>query len=191
MTPYFAAPTGDESLTEDDAAKVLEEILEAQNQSRFLGLKLKVPDYIITGIYTQYTDPKDRLYHVLVEFLKQVDPRPTWRAIVDALRNPMVNLPQLAMRVEAAHCPDPTASREVPLSEDSTANGMYGYNYCLRFKIDSVSIPILIDMRSEAISHATNSDTSSTLTSGEMDDQLLRIVYFHLFTVPLSVDLIQ
>ena len=111
---YTAAPTVDESLTPDDAVNVLEEILEAMNQSQFLGLKLNIPDHIVTGIHTQYSDPKKHLYYVLVEFLKQVDPRPTWRAIVDALRSPVVNLPQLAMRVEAAHFPDPTATHATP-----------------------------------------------------------------------------
>ena len=98
----------------DDAINVLEEILEAQNQSQYLGLKLNIPEYIVTGIHTQYTNPKDCLYYVLVEFLKQVDPRPTWRTIVAALRSPTVNLPQLAVSVEAAHFPDPTATRATP-----------------------------------------------------------------------------
>ena len=105
--PYTTAPiaTGDESLTPDDAVDVLEEILEAQNQSRFLGLKLKVPEYIVTSIHTRNMDPKDCLYYILVEFLKQVEPKPTWRIIVAALRSPIVNLPQLAMKVEVAHFP--------------------------------------------------------------------------------------
>ena len=128
--PCSTAPTGDEPLTSDDAINVLEEILEAQNQSRFLGRKLNVPDYIVTGIHAQYTNPKDRLYYVLVEFLK-ADPRPTWRAIVDALRSPSVNLPQLAMRVETAHFSDPTTSREAPPPEDTTAAGIYRYNLCV------------------------------------------------------------
>ena len=123
-TPYTAAPTGDDPLTPDDAINVLEEVLEAQDHSRFLGLKLNVPDYIVTGIHTHYTDPKDRLYYVLVEFLQRGDPRPTWSAIVAALRSPAVNLPQLAMRVEAAHFPDHTASRDPP-PEATTSTGKY------------------------------------------------------------------
>ena len=121
---YTAAPAGDDPLTPDDAVHVLEELLEAQNQSRYLGLKLNVPDYIVTGIHTQYTDPKDHLYYVLVEFTKQVDPRPTWRAIVAALRSPAVNLPQLALRVEAAHFPDPTVTRDAS-TETTTLTGIY------------------------------------------------------------------
>ena len=118
------APTGDDPLTPDDAVNVLEEILEAQNQSRFLGLKLNVPDYIVTGIHTQYSDPKERLYYVMVEFLKQVNPRPTWRTIVAALRSSAVNLPQLAIRVEAAHFPDPTSTRGI-LFETTTPAGIH------------------------------------------------------------------
>ena len=127
--PYSAAPTGDKSLTPDDAVNVLEEILEVQNQSFVLGLKLKLPLHDVDAIHSTNLLPRDCLLQVLIEFTKQVDPRPTWRAIVDALRSPAVNLPQLAMRVEAAHFPNPTAFREAPPPDDTTANGMYGYNY--------------------------------------------------------------
>ena len=113
----------DVTLGTSDAVNVLEELLQAQNKSRFLGLKLNVPDHVITGIHSQYTDPTDRLYYVLVEFLKQDTLRPTWRAIVDALRSPAVDLPQLAKTVEAAHCPDPTSSRDV-LPDTTTPTGI-------------------------------------------------------------------
>ena len=124
-TPYSTAPTGDDPLTPDDAVNLLEEILEAKIHSQIFGLKLNVPDYIVTGIHTHYTDPKERLYYVLVESLK-ADPRPTWRAIVATLRSPEGNLLQLAMRVEAAHFPDPTASREAPPPE---ATGKINHHY--------------------------------------------------------------
>ena len=117
-----AAPTGDESLTPDDAVNVLEEILEAQNQSYVLGLKLKLPLHDVDAIHSTNLQPRDRLLQVLIEFTKQVDPRPTWRAIVAALRSPAVNLPQLAMKVEAAHFPDPTATRNTP---PTTFTGIY------------------------------------------------------------------
>ena len=99
-------PVGDEPLTPDDAVNVLEEILGAQNQSYELGLKLKLPLHIVEGIHSTYSHPRDRLLQVIIEFTKQVDPRPTWRAIVSALRSHAVNLPQLANIVEAAHLPD-------------------------------------------------------------------------------------
>ena len=43
-----------------------------------------------------------------------MEPPPTWRAIVNALRSPIVNLTALAKRVEGADFPDPTASRDPP-----------------------------------------------------------------------------
>ena len=60
-----------------------------------------------------YTNPRDHLLHILIAFFKGVKPRPTWRVIVDALRSPAVDLPALAKRVEAAHFPDPTSTRDV------------------------------------------------------------------------------
>ena len=121
---YTTAPTGDEPLTPDDAVSVLEEILEAQNQSYVLGLKLKLPLHVVDGICESHSKPRDRLLQVLIEFTKQVEPKPTWSAIVAALRSPAVNLPQLAMRVEAEHFPDPTAARDAP---PTSPTGMYRY----------------------------------------------------------------
>ena len=123
MIFLYAAPTGDEPLTPDDAVNVLEEILEAENKSFVLGLKLKLPLPDVDAIHSTNLQPRDHLLQVLIEFTKQVDPRPTWRAILSALRSPAVNLPQLAMRVEAAHFPGPTTSREAPPPEATTSTG--------------------------------------------------------------------
>ena len=162
---YTAAPTGNEPLTPDDAVNVLEEILEAQNQSYVLGLKLKLPLYIVDSIYEKHSEPRHRLLQVLIEFMKQVNPIPTWRAIVDALRNPVVNLPQLAMRVEAAHFPDPTATDDAP-PKTTTSTGIY----CLRLttvfyscRSFNSSVP-----RSEATSNISSVASPSTKTSGEI-----------------------
>ena len=78
--------------------------MEAQNQSHFLGLKLKLPNHVVEGIQSQFPAPKDRLYHVVEEFLKQLEPEPTWRAIVEALRSPTIGLPRLAKELEQKHC---------------------------------------------------------------------------------------
>ena len=105
-----ASPSGDDTLTPEDAVSVLEEIVEAENRSYRLGLKLKLPSHVVDSIKTQYSDPRDMLLQVLLEFMRQTEPRPTWRVIVDALRSPAVNLPHLAERVEAAHFPNPSAT---------------------------------------------------------------------------------
>ena len=109
-----AAPAGDDTLTPDDAVIVLEELLPAETQSYILGLKLKLPLHIVESICATHSRPRDRLLQVLIAFTQQVEPRPTWRVIVDALRSPTVNLTQLAMKVEAAHFPNPTSTRDIP-----------------------------------------------------------------------------
>ena len=96
-----SAPTGDETLTPNDAVKVLEELLDAQNQSYTLGLKLGLPLADVEAIHVAHTNSRDRLLRVIITFLKQEQTGPTWRVIVDALRNPVVNLSALAKRVEA------------------------------------------------------------------------------------------
>ena len=94
-----------QSLSTDDVTEVLEEIREVQNKSRYIGLKLKLAHYIVEGIHQTYQQPIDRLYYVLLEFLKQVDPKPTWTAIVKALESPLVNSLSLARKIEKNyHC---------------------------------------------------------------------------------------
>lgn len=132
-------------LKPNDAADVLEQVLEAQNQSVFFGLKLNIPLHIVEAIQSTHHQPKDRLLHVIIEFLKQVSPRPTWRVIINALRSPAVNLPQLANTVETAHFPDTTAIREVVPITPSTPTGtllhlLILYNYNIHFTV-TVSLP--------------------------------------------------
>ena len=106
-TLLIPATAADEVLTPDDATKIVEELLPAQNKSHLLGLKLNLPRYEVAATHSRYSDPVDRLLHVITEFLRRtVTPKPTWRVIVEALRSPLVNLPDLARRVEADHFPD-------------------------------------------------------------------------------------
>ena len=108
LSRHTAPTTGGEVLTPNDAVKVLEELLPAQNKSFQLGLKLNLEPHQVEGIHSTYSEPENRLLRVVMLFLNQVEPRPTWRVIVDALKSPVVNLPQLAVAVEAAHFPDTT-----------------------------------------------------------------------------------
>lgn len=82
---------------------MLEEIQEAQDRSYVLGLKLQLPQHVLDGIYEKHSEPRDRLLHILIEFTKHVEVKPTRRAIVDALKSPAVNLPRLAKIYEAAY----------------------------------------------------------------------------------------
>ena len=104
---------GDRTLTEDDAADILEELLSAQNQSYLLGMKLKLLTADIDAIHSQYQQPRNRLLHVILTFLRRTEPRPTWRVIVEALKSSILGLPDLAKKLEEAHFPDPTSTRDV------------------------------------------------------------------------------
>ena len=102
----------DETLTPDDAADVFEELLPAQNKSYELGLKFKLPQHVVEAIHSKELPSDKCLLQILIKFLEQAE-RPTWRVIVDALKNPVVGLTALARRVEAVHFPDSTATRDV------------------------------------------------------------------------------
>ena len=98
----FAANEPD--LTPGDLETVLEAVYEARVKSYYLGLKLKVPEDVLDNIVSQHGEQEDRLLHVIKHFLKQIKPKPTWKAIVDALKSPMVGLPQLGEKIEAKFC---------------------------------------------------------------------------------------
>ena len=108
-----AAPAVHDTLQPDDARIILEALLDAQNHSFMLGLMLNLPVREVEAIFTKYSDPCDRLLHIIIAFLRQAEPRPTWRVIVDALGSPIVNLTALARRVEAARFPSYAAARDV------------------------------------------------------------------------------
>ena len=95
---HHTAPAEDETLTERDAMAIFEELLEAMNQAYILGLKMNLPSHELDAIKKTYPDPRECLLQVILAFLRQVEPRPTWRVIVDALRSPAVNLTALAER---------------------------------------------------------------------------------------------
>ena len=87
-------------LDERDVTDICSNIIAAQTKSEQLGRVLRVPSHTVDSIIQQYTKPEDRLFHVIDEFVKQIEPTPTWRVILDGLRNPLVNLPRLAESIE-------------------------------------------------------------------------------------------
>ena len=101
---------------------MLEELLPAQNKSYELGLKLKLPQYVVEAIHSKELPPEKYLLKVLIKFLHQVEPTPTWRVIIEALRSPAVNLPVLGRKVEAAHF---SVSRAVPCGKMHQSGGGY------------------------------------------------------------------
>ena len=119
----------DKTLTPSDAVNMLEELLPVQNQSGVLGLKLRLPPHIVDAIHCTKQDLKECLLKVIMEFLQQAEPRPTWRIIIDALRtrSPIVRMSALAKKLEAAHISYTTSKCEVA----SAATGIFTEFYIL------------------------------------------------------------
>lgn len=80
------------------------------NESYMLGLKLKLPQHEVEAIHSRYLKPLERLREVIIKFLKQAEPRPTWRVILEALRSPSVNQSALAKEIESEYFPEAIAT---------------------------------------------------------------------------------
>ena len=106
---FSAPPVGvdgfkDKILSQDDVPDVVCEILDVRTKSDKFGRVLKLPKATVDSVYQQYSDPQDRLFAVLDEFVKQVEPPPTWRVILEALRNPLIGQHRLAQEIESKYC---------------------------------------------------------------------------------------
>ena len=77
-----------------------------------IGLELDIPHTTLDCFKLNYSDFSDLMCQMLVHWLKTaVDPRPTWEAVVTALRSPIVNEWFVAEQLESKHCP-PVAQAE-------------------------------------------------------------------------------
>ena len=104
--PFAEADTfKDRLLSQDDVPDVACEILDVRTKSDLFGRVLKLPAATVESIHQQYSNPQDRLFHIIDELVKQVEPPPTWRVILEALRNPLIGYHYLALKVERKHCP--------------------------------------------------------------------------------------
>ena len=92
-------------LSLDDLVTVRKELHEARTKWYDIGLELKVPVGTLDSIEAQSDDAKKCLLDTLKHWLKTVDPKPTWQALVDALRSCVVEENQLANSLEEKHCP--------------------------------------------------------------------------------------
>lgn len=89
-------------------------------------MKLGLPQHEVKSIHIVHTNPRDQLLHVLIEFTKQIDPKPTWRVIVDVLKSPAVKHIHLAREMERKHC---LVSSPCVVSPQTIAVGMLIHVY--------------------------------------------------------------
>ena len=97
---------GQNVLTLNELYGVLNELHVVKAKWHDLGGSLKVKEFILAAIRVEFRDiPNDCLREMLSHWLKQVNPRPCWSAIVASLRMSIVDEPQLAQTLEAKYCP--------------------------------------------------------------------------------------
>ena len=82
------------------AQEISRRIDDLKSKYEIFGRLLKVPRDLVKRIRKEHDEPETRLLHIIEAFLRQKDPRPTWRIILEALRNPLINAPRLAGKIE-------------------------------------------------------------------------------------------
>ena len=71
-----------------------------------IGLELGIPYTELNCFRKMYSDPSDSLREVLIHWLgTAVDPPPSWKAVVSALRSLIVNEMNVAAQLESKYCP--------------------------------------------------------------------------------------
>ena len=70
-----------------------------------IGLELDIPHTELDCFRQKYTDQSDLMREMLKHWLDvAVDPRPTWEAVVTALRAPIVDKKHVAEQLESKYC---------------------------------------------------------------------------------------
>ena len=88
-------------LSVDDLAAVQRKLYDVKTEWYNLGLELGLRVSTLDSIDAKYnSDPSQCFRQVLKEWLKGVNPPPTWRAMVKALKSPTVAQHCLAQQIE-------------------------------------------------------------------------------------------
>ena len=92
-------------LTVNNLDVVLEELYGVRTHWYNMGLKLKLKANTLDAIKSKCSgDPSECFREILKRYLQRVTPLPSWRSLVEALRSPIVDQPQLAEEVERRYC---------------------------------------------------------------------------------------
>ena len=84
---------------------MLNELYPVRASWYFIGLELGISHWIMNKINHIYLNPLDLLRETLKHWLQTaVGPRPTWRAVVTALKSPLINEKNIAAQLEEKYC---------------------------------------------------------------------------------------
>ena len=93
-----------ERLTIDDIKEVSELLWPIRAKFRRLAVVLSI-DPGTQDVLANYPDKGDGLTEVIKVWLKKVNPVPTWKALVKALRYDSIGERELANKIAKEHCP--------------------------------------------------------------------------------------
>ena len=100
----------DEPLLLDDLSKVRTELFEVQTKWYDIGLDLGLPVSTLETIKQECQDIPECLRKMIQEWLKMIDPQPSWRKLIDVLQNKVINEGALAVAIAEKYGIIPRAS---------------------------------------------------------------------------------
>ena len=91
--------------TEPGLKALLNELHTVRASWYLIGLQLEIPHTTLDCLKQNHSDPSDLMWEVLKYWLDTaVDPRPSWEAVVAALRSPIVDKKYIAEKLESMYC---------------------------------------------------------------------------------------
>ena len=88
----------------NDLKDVIDVLFDVSRKWYYIGLQLNIQVDILENIKHQESDDSNRLREMLIIWLKQVNPLPSWEALVSALKGRTVGEAQLAEQIQQKYC---------------------------------------------------------------------------------------
>ncbi len=83
-----------------DIKHVRRVIYDARAKWYDIGIELEIPTGTLKSIKSMYDSPADCLVEILDIWLKQVEPKPSWRLLITALEQPTIGEERLADKLK-------------------------------------------------------------------------------------------
>ena len=101
------------SSVEPTLKELLNELHPVQTNWFNIGLELGISHVTLNSFKQMNTNPLELMREMLIHWLdRTVDPRPTWEAVVKALRSPIVEMHHVAEQLELKYCAPVQCTKE-------------------------------------------------------------------------------
>ena len=145
-------------LTAKDLWKVQNILWEVCEKWFDIGIQLKLEPNNLNKIEANFKTVEECCRKMLLTWLSQVDPKPTWAALVEALKSPPVKCEYVARKIELEHLQKPESSQnQVHLDENINNSQNPDFHDCEEDEEDSevkVRMDELDERFSDLVDHA-------------------------------------